>query len=178
MLEIYIPETRKFNENTQEFVYIKGGLLKLEHSLISVSKWESKWCKPFLEKNEKTKEEMMDYIRCMTLNPVNDPLIYNGLTNHHINLISKYIEAPMTATVINSKDTGKKEIVTSEIIYYWMISLQIPMECQKWHLKRLLTLIEVCSIKNQPGKKMSNKEILASNAKINKARREALGTKG
>lgn len=178
MLEIYIPETRKFNESTQEFVYIKGGLLKLEHSLISVSKWESKWCKPFLEKNEKSKEEMLDYIRCMTLNPVNDSLIYNGLTNSHIDLISKYIEAPMTATVINTKESGKKEVITSEIIYYWMISLQIPMECQKWHLRRLLTLIEVCSIKNQPGKKMSNKEILASNAKLNKARREALGTKG
>lgn len=180
MLTITIPAVEMFNEKTQEFFSTKEQTLQLEHSLVSLSKWESKWCKAFLSNNEKTMEETIDYIRCMTITQNIDPDIYNFLTKSNIQEINKYIEAPMTATTFYG-DTQKghsKETVTSELIYYWMISLNIPMECQKWHLNRLLTLIRVCNIKNTPPKKMSRREIMSRNAALNAARRKQMNTKG
>ena len=169
-----------FNEATQEFVSSKEQTLQLEHSLVSVSKWESKWRKPFLSKESKTIEETLDYIRCMTITQNVNPDIYNFLTNDNIKAINDYIDSPMTATTFSElgSKTGNREIITSELIYYWMIALNVPMECQKWHLNRLLTLIRVCNVKNTPPKKMSRKEIMSRNASLNAARRRKLNTKG
>lgn len=178
MLNIIVPDQEFFNEETQEFFTLKGQTLQLEHSLVSLSKWESKWNKPFLSKNEKTLKETIDYIKCMTITQNVKPYIYDMLTNENILDINKYIDSPMTATTFNVQNTPSREIVTSEIIYYWMISLNIPLECQKWHLNRLLTLIRVCNLKNAPSKKMSKKEIMSRNAALNAARRKKLNTKG
>lgn len=180
MLTITIPATEMWDEKNEKFIDIKECRLQLEHSLVSLSKWESKWCKPFLFTNDKTAEEIMDYVRCMTLTTNVSPEVYYGLTSENIKAINAYIEAPMTATHFGSEQngSGKREVVTSELIYYWMIALNIPFECQKWHLNRLLTLIRICNIKNQPAKKMSRKEIMSRNAALNAARRKQLGTKG
>ena len=180
MLTITIPATEMWDEKNEKFIDIKECRLQLEHSLVSLSKWESKWCKPFLFTNDKTAEEIMDYVRCMTLTTNVSPEVYYGLTSENIKAINAYIEAPMTATHFGSEQngSGKREIVTSELIYYWMIALNIPFECQKWHLNRLLTLIRICNIKNQPAKKMSRKEIMSRNAALNAARRKQLRTKG
>ena len=180
MLYITIPSCEMYDESTEEFVYEKEQTLQLEHSLVSLSKWESKWCKPFLSKQDKTMEETIDYVRCMTVNQVSDPTVYSRLTLDNLNSINEYIGSPMTATTFSNTPKGGSsgEQVTSELIYYWMIALNIPFECQKWHLNRLLTLIRVCEVKNQPPKKMSKREIMSRNAALNAARRKKLGTKG
>jgi hypothetical protein len=179
MLKITIPSRDMFNEETQEFLHIKEHTIQLEHSLVSVSKWESKWNKPFLSREQKTIEETIDYIRCMTITQNIDPIVYNGLSPENIEMINKYIDAPMTATTFhNNRGPSNNEIVTSEVIYYWMTALNIPMECQKWHLNRLLTLIRVCNVKSSPGKKMSKREIMQRNASLNAARRAQLHSKG
>ena len=180
MLQITIPAGERWDEGKQEFIQVKGHTLQLEHSLISLSKWESKWCKAFLSNKDKTYEETMDYIKCMTITPNVDPDVYNYLTSDNINQINEYIGAPMTATYFSEDKSRKagREVVTAELIYYWMISLNIPFECQKWHLNRLLALIRVCNIKNQPPKKMSKREIMSRNATLNAARRSQMGTTG
>lgn len=180
MLQITIPGTELWDENLEQFVYTKDETLQLEHSLISLSKWESKWCKVFLSKEEKTTEETIDYIKCMTITPRVDPSVYDRLTQDNIKQIQEYIAAPMTATYFSKEAGGKvnREQVTSELIYYWMIAMQIPFECEKWHLNRLLTLIRVCNIKNQPPKKMSKKDIMSRNAALNAARKKQLNTTG
>ena len=184
MLRIVIPApvTEDWDEVNEEFIYRPDGkeqVLCLERSLVSLSKWESKWCKPFLS-SEKTDEEFLDYIKCMTVssNVSND--VYNRLTLENFREISDYINAPMTATTFSDDKTKKnnREIVTAELIYYWMVSLNIPFECEKWHIKRLLTLIRVCEIKNNPPKKRSRREIMSRNAALNAARRKQLNTKG
>lgn len=178
MLEIIVPGAEFFDEDKNEFITTKSTKLVLEHSLISLSKWESKWEKPFLSSN-KTTPETIDYIRCMTLTQNVDPMVYKSLNESNIKDVYAYIDAPMTATKIKkSKKASNGEVVTAELIYYWMIALSIPFECQKWHLNKLLTLIEVCSIKNQPSKKMSKNEILRRNRDLNAARRAKYKTKG
>jgi len=180
MLYIHIPPADNWDERREEFVSFPGKTLQLEHSLVSLAKWESIWGKPFLSqvKKPKTYEETMSYIRCMTITQNVDPISYNFLTEQNLADINAYIEAPMTATTFNENKQGPGEQITAEIIYYWMIAFNIPFECQKWHLNRLLTLIRVCSIKNQPQKKMSNRQILSNNARLNAARRKAMHTKG
>lgn len=180
MLQITIPQTELWDESKQEFVSLKEQTLQLEHSLVSLSKWESKWNKSFLSSREKTYEETIDYIKCMTLTPNVKPEVYRGLTKSNVEQINKYIEAPMTATsfVEDKRGTGSRETITSELIYYWMIALNIPFECQKWHLNRLLTLIRVCEIKSQPPKKMSKREIMNRNSSLNSARKRQLNTRG
>ena len=181
MLQIIIPlGLVEWDEEKEEFVTPKFQILQLEHSLVSLSKWESKWCTPFLSKRDKTAEEIMDYIKFMTLTKNVNPDIYNHLTSDNIAEINGYIEAPMTATTFSDDKSGKasREIVTAELIYYWMIALNIPFECQKWHLNRLLTLIKVCNIKNSPPKKMSKREAARRNAQLNAARRKQLNTNG
>ena len=181
MLQITVPISPEgWDEERQEFVDPQVKTLQLEHSLVSISKWESKWHKAFLSKKDKTEEEVFDYIKCMTLTQNVDPSVYDHLTVDNVNQIKAYIEDPMTATVINtnSSDKSNKETVTSELIYYWMIALNIPSEYQKWHINRLLKLIEVCNIKNSPPKKRSKSDIMRSNAALNAARRKQLGTRG
>lgn len=179
MLKLKILSTESYDEIKEEFIYSKEQVLQLEHSLVSLSKWESKWNTPFLAKTEKTEKEIIDYIKCMTITQNVDDKVYKGLTKTNIEEVEKYIRSEMTATTF-SKDnkTVNREIITSEIIYYWMISLNIPVEFQKWHLSRLLTLINVCNIKNSPSKNMSKKEMMSRNSEINNARRKKLNTKG
>jgi hypothetical protein len=179
MLKITIHSIELYDEIKDEFINSKEQVLQLEHSLVSLSKWESKWCKPFLSKVEKTIEESIDYIRCMTLTQNVDPDTYKLISQENMSQVSKYIEAPMTATTFsNSGKSKNREIITAEIIYYWMIAFNIPYDCQKWHLNRLLTLIDVCNIKNNPPKKMSQKALMNRNATLNAARRRSLNTKG
>jgi len=181
MLQITIPLSPEgWDEEKQEFVQPKSQTLQLEHSLVSLSKWESKWCKSFLSKKDKTREETLDYIKCMTITQNVSPDVYNHLTAKNIEQINDYIGAPMTATYFSEEKQGKvnNEPVTSELIYYWMVALNIPFECQKWHLNRLLTLIRVCNIKNQPPKKRSRRDIMSRNAALNAARRNQLNSRG
>lgn len=181
MISIHINGGELYNEKTEEFINIKEQTILLEHSLVSVAKWESKWQKAFLGSSQKTREEVIDYIRCMTITQNVNPLIYDLIPDKEIEKITKYIEDPMTATWFNDRPGSNKpsnEVVTAEIIYYWMISFNIPVEFQKWHLNRLLTLIKVCSIKNAPKEKMKRSEILNNNRALNNARKKALHTKG
>lgn len=180
MLQIHIPERERYDEVNNVFITTKAQDLTLEHSLVSVSKWESKWCKPFLETKNKTPDELLDYIRCMTITQNVDPQIYRSIDINTIEKISEYINAPMTATWFaeEKKQNFNKEIVTSELIYYWMIALQIPVQFEKWHLNRLLTLIKVCNVKNAPPKKMTRREILERNRALNEARKAKLHSNG
>ena len=181
MLRLVVPISHEgWDEEKEEFVEAKTQILQLEHSLISLSKWESKWCKPFLSTTQKTPEEILDYIKHMTLTPNVDPVVYERLTAENYKQIDEYINAPMTATTFSKQKNsgGSKEVVTAELIYYWMIALQIPFECQKWHLNKLLTLVQVCNIKNQPPKKMNKRDLMSRNAKLNAARRQQLNTRG
>ena len=180
MLQITIPAVELWDERKQEFVSTKEKTLQLEHSLVSLSKWESKWGKAFLTKADKTTEEVVDYVRCMTLTQNVSPDTYDYLTKEHFEQINDYIAAPMTATTFygDKKQGNSRETVTSELIYFWMISLNIPFECQKWHLNRLLTLIRVCEVKNTPPKKRSKREMASQYAALNEARRRQLNTRG
>ena len=181
MLTIFVPAKEVWDEKSEQFITTNACTLQLEHSLVSLSRWEAKWCKAFLsEFVEKTDEEAIDYIRCMTINHVTSD-VYYALSSDDIQKIADYINAPMTATTFSDQQKygpRNRDVVTSELIYYWMVALQIPFECQKWHLNRLLTLIQVCNIKNQPPKKMKRADILSRNASLNAARRAKLGTKG
>lgn len=180
MLEIEIPAQDLFNEATLEFIKVPACKLKLEHSLISISKWESKWHKSFTN-NLKTasREEILDYVKCMTLNNVNDPNVYNGITNDIFKKIVDYINDPMTASTVNDMNKrGGGTFITSELVYYWMTSFHIPFECEKWHFNRLMMLIRICNAKNQPSKKMSKGAIMNRNKALNEARRAQLNSKG
>lgn len=180
MLEISVPETSYFNEATGEFIETKAATLQLEHSLVSVSKWESKWHKPFLSKEKKTDAEALDYIRCMTKTQNVDPLIYHAIPKEQFDRIDAYLEDAMTATTINERQAQRpnRKVITNELIYNWMFSLGIPMDCEKWHLNRLLMLIRVCNIENGPQNKMGKKEILSQNHALNMARKRQLNTRG
>ena len=182
MLRVTLRKREVFDEETLEFKTIEPRTLRLEHSLLALSKWESKWCKPFLSpsKTQKhTPEEMIDYIRCMSLDDI-EPDVLLGLTQSDLDKISEYISLPMTATTFRDDPNAKpsREVITAEIIYYWMITLGIPFECQKWHLNRLMTLIKVCSIKNAPPKKMGKKAMLSQRNALNSARRRQMNTRG
>lgn len=183
MLKITIPPCKYWDSKREIFFTYpeKPITLQLEHSLISLSNWEAKWNKPFLSKiEERTTEEMLDYVRCMTLTQNVDPNLYYYLPETVIKTITDYINSPMTATTFsNAKNTApSREIVTSELIYYWMLSYNIPFTCEKWHLNRLMTLIRICGIKNSPQKKMSANEIRSRNRSLNEARRKAMHSKG
>ena len=181
------PDIELFDEEKGEFFVVPGKpavkeyTLQLEHSLVSLSKWESKWCKPFLSNKNMTEEETIDYIKCMTITQNVPQDVYNNLTADNIKEVSEYIDSPMTATTFSDNGNtkgGSREIVTAELIYYWMIALQIPPEYRKWHLNKLLTLIRVCNIKNTPPKKMSKKATMSRNAQLNAARRKQLNSSG
>lgn len=179
MLQITIPEWEYYDSRENLFHSYKEKTISLEHSLVSISKWESKWQKPFLIKDEKTYEESIDYIRCMTITQNIDPDIYYGLSDENMRDISEYINSQMTATWFGNGGNKKpsREIVTSELIYYWMLALNIPPEYAKWHLNRLFTLIRICDEKNSP-KKMSTRERLERQKRLNEVRKKQLGTRG
>ena len=178
MLQLTVDGREIYDESTMGFISVSPCILQLEHSLISLAKWESRWHKPFLTNDPKTFEELLDYVKCMTLNKNIDPNIYLCLTQEHFDAINSYIQDPMTATTINKKSgRSSRKIITSEVIYYWMIASEIPFECEKWHLNRLMTLIEVCSAEANPTK-MSKSEIRKQNAAINAARRAKTGSRG
>lgn len=182
MLQIKIPETELYDGQNDEFITIGGIALELEHSLLAVNKWESKWHVPLLGSEEKTKEQMLDYIRCMTITPDVNPIIYRFLPNEIYSKIIEYIQDSHTATTINNianrTNGGKKEKITAEIIYYWMISFGVPMEFEERNLNQLFTLLSVLSIKNSPPKKMGKREAAQWRAEQNALRRAKYGSKG
>lgn len=180
MLKLTFLGEEFFNEETSKFQTVGDIVIELEHSLVSLSKWESTWEKPFLGDEKKTPEMTLSYIQDMALKPFDATEVFSRLNNDHIKQVNDYIEAKMTATWFNETPSkgGSKEVITAELIYYWMISLSIPFECQYWHLNRLLTLIKVCSNKNAPEKKLSKAELAARNRQLNAERRARFDTKG
>ena len=179
-LTLIIPKTDDlWDPVKEEFVTQPAVTLHLEHSLMSVSKWEAKYHRPFLyRQDKKSSEEMLDYIRMMTFSSKVDDSVYYRITQEQYDQISAYIEDPMTASTVRETGSPSREIVTSELIYYWMISLNIPFECQKWHLNRLIMLIRVCSAKNAKPRKMSKGEIRRRNSALNAARRAQVHSRG
>ena len=180
MLTVKVPLSDElFDNSTQQFVDGETFELQLEHSLVSLSKWESFFEKPFLGPEEKTFEETMWYIEAMTMTPDVPPDVYRKLSQQNMDDITKYVDAKMTATWFKAEPSKRQtEIITAEIIYYWMISLNIPFECQYWHFNRLMTLVQVINQKNAPEKKLSRAELAARNRQLNAERKAKLGTSG
>lgn len=180
MLRITIPGDEYFDDNEQKFVTRNDVSLDLEHSLVSLSKWESTWEKPFLGKDAKTDEETLGYVIAMSLTPDISPETLLRLSSDNIKQINDYIDAKMTATWFNDAPSKgqPKEIITAELVYYWMITLNIPFECQHWHLNRLFTLIKVFNKKNAPAKKMSKQDLAERNRQLNAERKARFNTKG
>lgn len=179
MLTLELSNDEAWDEKSQCFIPPKKVPVKMEHSLISISKWEQKWHKPFLSKTKKTVEEQYHYIECMVVNSNFNKEDLALLTAENIETISNYIEDPMTATVIHSpKKTGPQETYTSEMIYYYMFSLGIPVEFERWHLNRLLILLELFGVKNQPEKKLTPQEVAQRYSEQNAKRRAELNSKG
>lgn len=182
MLRITVGQTELWDQEKEEFSYTDGFVLEFEHSLLSVSKWESKHQVPFLAATEKTEAQMVDYVECMLLteNPEED--WYKKLTQADVDKIDAYVNSTESATtfyeVKEPKGRGRAEIITAELVYYWMVSFQIPFECETWHLNRLFSLLRICTIKNAPDKKMAKGDIAARNRALNEQRKKQLGTSG
>lgn len=178
-LELVIPENEYYNRDTREFISIPEQHLRLKHSLVSISKWEAKWKIPFLSKQPKTREQSLDYIKIMTITQNVNPLVYEFLPDNIMGKIQQYIDDPMTATVIKTQSKpGGQKVITSEVIYSWMVSYNISKEYEKWHLNRLLTLIQILNIENSPKKKMGKNSVYQRNQALNDARRAKAHSRG
>jgi hypothetical protein len=180
MLTLLINGDEVFDEETQTFSIVGGFELELEHSLVSLSKWESRVKKPFLSKETKTSDELLFYIEAMIISPIYPPNIVEMLTNENIEAVKAYIESSESATVFGHmpEARGRTETITSELIYYWMVAFNIPLACETWHLNRLFSLIRICSLKNSKPKKMSRAELAARNRKLNEQRLAQYETSG
>ena len=180
MLRLTIAEEEFYNESKDEFFTLPELQLDLEHSLLSVSKWESEFEKPFLSTADRSSEEVLRYAYYMITTPEISPEVISRLTNQDLKKINDYIEKKNTATTFSDtkKHGGRTETITAELVYYWMVAFQIPIECEAWNLNRLFALIRICNMKNQPQKKMSRHEIAQRNRELNAQRRAELGTKG
>lgn len=179
MLKLTIPKSEDFNERTSEFEIHTEVVVELEHSLVSLSKWESKWEKPFLGEDEKSDEQTLDYIKFMCLDENLPEEVFSRFTTTMFERVRDYIQASMTATWFK-EDKGRpsREVITSEIIYYWMIQNNVPVEFQHWHLNRLITLLKVCSHKNKPPEKMNPRDAAAKQRALNEARKAKYNTSG
>jgi hypothetical protein len=180
MLRIIIEGDEIYNEETEEFGSFNDVVVDLEHSLISLSKWESKFQKPFLSSAEKTSEETFGYIQAMVISPEIDPDVLFRCSQKNINDVQEYIESSQSATTFGQmpERRGPGEVITSELIYYWMVAFQIPFECETWHLNRLFSLIRICNIKNSKPQRMSRVEAAQRNRELNAQRRREFGTSG
>ena len=181
MLTIRVPSGEFYTESTGTFTQLPEQTIQMEHSLISISKWESKWHKPFFDGKDKTREETVDYFRCMTITQNVNPLTWLNLSRENEEAIMKYIQDPMTGTTFNERNKhgrGGRQIISSEVIYWQMIESGIPFECERWHINRLFTLIHVCHVKSEGGKKMSRKDLVSQNRMLNAARRGRTGSTG
>jgi len=181
MLSIIVPGEEHFDETTSEFIYRDNFILELEHSLVALSKWESIFEKPFLGSEEKSAGEVLGYIKCMVLTPNVPEAVYLKLSEENLSDINEYLEAKMTATWFPPTlptTPRSREVITAELIYYWLTVFQIPFECETWHLNRLFTLIQVCNIKSSKPKKMSKNELALRNRELNEQRKKQLGTRG
>jgi hypothetical protein len=179
VLRIEVPMSEGFDEERDEFVTVEKSVLELEHSLVSLSKWESFYEKPFLSTMEKTQEQLFNYVVMMTLTPDVPLEVYKHISEENVAQIDEYINSKQTATWFNdAAEERSREIITAEIIYYWMVAMQIPFECQHWHLNRLLALVRVINLKNSPPKPMSSSEIAQRNRALNAQRKAQLKTTG
>lgn len=180
MLKIIIEGDELYDEEKNEFTTIVVGALEFEHSLLSVSKWEAKYQKPFLSAGEKTREEAIGYLEAMLMTPGVDPDVLETISSSALDKVNEYIDSPQSATTFGEMPTrrGPSEVITSELIYFWMVSFNIPFECERWHLNRLFALIRICNIKNSPPKKMSKTERALQMRELNEKRRRELGTTG
>lgn len=179
MLKLIVTLAEEYDEETRRFLPAETHELHLEHSLVSVSKWESKWEVPFLGSNDKSNDQMLWYIQAMSSAEI-PPEVFSKISPGNISDIQSYISAKMTATWFREEKAAamSRETITAELIYYWMIGLGIPFECQHWHLNRLLTLIRVCNEKNKPPKKRSRADIAAERKALNEKRLREMQTKG
>lgn len=179
MLSIVVPLEEDYDEVKNEFLTSNSVTLDLEHSLVSLSKWESIFEKPFLSSADKSPEELMAYVQCMILSSEVSPDVLARLTRKNVDEINNYINAKMTATTFNDRNARvNREVITAELIYYWMIALNVPFECQFWHLNRLLTLIKVCNVKNGPQKKMGRGDLARQQQSLNEQRRASMRSRG
>lgn len=182
MLKITVPGGRHWDPIMEQFFYTRETVLTLEHSLVSIKKWEERWKVCYLNKHrKKTDAELIDYIRCMTITQNVNPLVYYALSDDNISDVVKYIQDPHTATYyvdFEQEAESKGELLTAEVLYYYMIKLQIPIEFQKWHLNSLIALLKVFDKKETPPKKLSESEARARHASINERNRALFNTKG
>jgi len=180
MLKFTVPLEEGYDENTREFTVVRGFELELEHSLVSLSKWESEWEKPFLSKDAKTPEETLSYVKHMILTPNIPDEVWQKFPDRLFLMINSYMNSKQTATWFNDSPNIKasREVVTAELIYYWMVALGIPFECQYWHINKLLTLVKVCNVKNAPEKKMSKREQAEMQRTLNAQRKAQFNTRG